>query len=270
MCDMTANTEYERLFYEAERLRTQLSALISERDELKYQICPNLQADYMIKFGALEYKVLELQYRILRTKRQIELIQMQINFQQIVNMLEIEIQLDNEYKEYQERLNDKMDEMNDAMKRNGMETLSREQTKEIRRLYNKIVKKLHPDLNPNVTEREKELFVRATEAYKNGDLETIQSIALMIDDVSDNKEPNDTMKELKDKIDKLRIIIRNVENEISYIKEHFPYNQKELLSDERRIENRKKELTEILEEYKQTYAYYEARLKKLLEGLNNG
>ena len=74
MCDIAANTEYEELFREAGRLQETLSALILERDELKYHICPDIQADYMLKFGALEYKILELQYKILRIKRQIELL----------------------------------------------------------------------------------------------------------------------------------------------------------------------------------------------------
>lgn len=270
MCDIAANTEYEELFREAGRLQETLSALILERDELKYHICPDIQADYMLKFGALEYKILELQYKILRIKRQMELIQLQINLQKIVNTIEIEVQLDNEFHEYQERLNNKLDEMNAAFKRDNIDRLTEEQTREIRRLYNKIVKKLHPDMNPNVTEREKELFVHATEAYKNGDLETIRTIALMIDDLSQFTEITDSMKELREKIDRLNWLISNIEHEIWYIKQQFPYDQKELLSNPDRVEARKKELEKILEEYKEAYEYYEKKLHDMMEDLNDG
>ena len=43
-------------------------------------------------------------------------------------------------------------------------------------LYRKIVKKLHPDMNPDVTEHELELFHRATKAYEEGDIMTLQAI----------------------------------------------------------------------------------------------
>ena len=40
-------------------------------------------------------------------------------------------------------------------------------------LYRKIVKKLHPDMNPNATEHDLELFHRAAKAYEEGDIMTL-------------------------------------------------------------------------------------------------
>ena len=270
MCNIIASSEYEQLLEEAKRLQADLSALIMERDELKHHVCKDLQMDYMLKLGTLEYKVFELQCKILRIKRKIELIQMHFNRQEIVNIIEIECQLDVEYAQYQEQLNEKIDEINAALERNGMTQLSPDEVREIRKLYNQIVKKLHPDMNLNVTERELKLFSKAVEAYKNADLETLRSIAIMISEISDYDETTDSMNELKEKIAKLKQLITVVSNEIEKIKQSFPYNQKDLLSNPAKIEERKNELHEILEEYKEIYAIYEQKLNDMLGGNANG
>ena len=42
--------------------------------------------------------------------------------------------------------------MNEALERNEAEFLSQEEGKLLKKLYRNIVKVLHPDINPNVTE----------------------------------------------------------------------------------------------------------------------
>ena len=48
--------EFEQLKIEVEKLRTELSMLVQERDELLYVECKNIEMMYMLKLGALEYK----------------------------------------------------------------------------------------------------------------------------------------------------------------------------------------------------------------------
>lgn len=270
MCDMVVSSEYEPLLEETKRLQGDLSALIMERDELKHHICKDLQMEYMLKIGTLEYKVYEFECKILRIKRKIELIQMRFNRQEVVNIIEIEIKLNVEFEEYQERLNQKLDEINEALERNNLGTLSADETQEIRKLYRQIVKRLHPDMNPNVSDRERELFTKAVDAYKSGDLETLRSISLLVTEISDNEETTDSMNDLKSKIEKMKKLITGVLNEIERIKQSFPYNQKELLADPARVEERRNEILHILEEYKEIYAFYEKKLNDMLGGDTNG
>ena len=67
--------DFEKLKAEVEKLRTELSMLVPERDELLYQECKNIETAYMLSLGALEYKVYEIECAILRLKRKAELIQ---------------------------------------------------------------------------------------------------------------------------------------------------------------------------------------------------
>lgn len=103
---------------------------------------------------------------------------------------------------------------------------------EMRHLYRKIVKRLHPDMNPDATQEEKELFIRASEAYQNGDLETLREIASRLD----AEGPEEVFENTEEGLEKLRKIVENLKRsvfilkeEIQTIKEAFPYNQKDFL-----------------------------------------
>ena len=71
--------ELDNIKENLEKLRTELSMLVLERDELIYVICKNLEMTYMLTFGGLEYKIYEMECALLRLKRKAELIQAKIN-----------------------------------------------------------------------------------------------------------------------------------------------------------------------------------------------
>ena len=67
--------EVSALQEEIEKLRTEWSMLLLERDELTYTICKNIETKYMLLFGGLEYKALALDWEYRCLRRKIELIQ---------------------------------------------------------------------------------------------------------------------------------------------------------------------------------------------------
>ncbi len=138
--------DFEKLKSEVEKMRTELSMLLLERDELQFVICKNIETEYMLKLGSIEYKAYEAQCAALRLKRKIELIQAKKNRQEKVIISAIEETLDNEFAEYQKQLDEQIDKMNDALKRSKADVLSDEDNKELKKLYRKIVKALHPDI----------------------------------------------------------------------------------------------------------------------------
>ena len=74
--------EHEALKEEIEKLRTELSMLVLERDELIFVECKNIEMAYMLSVGALEYKAYELECAVLRLKRKADLIQARKNRQE--------------------------------------------------------------------------------------------------------------------------------------------------------------------------------------------
>lgn len=95
--DMALFPEFDKLQIEVERMRTELSMLLLERDELQFVICRNIETQYMLKIGDIEYRVYEAQCAVLRLKRKLELIQAKQNRQEKIDITEIENMLNKEF-----------------------------------------------------------------------------------------------------------------------------------------------------------------------------
>jgi hypothetical protein len=266
MSDIIKNPEFEKLFSSIQELEADLAELVSERDRLLYHVCPHLQTEYMLKIGKLEYAVFEYQCKILRAKRKIEIIQAMLNREQPYNIVDIEKQLDKEYFEYTEKLLEKQKEIEDARYRKDRvgKFLTEEETAELKRLYTQIIKKLHPDINPNTTLEQHSQFNDTVNAYKNGDLAELRIIYLLIDKivVTDN---TDTMEKLKMKKESLLNETQHITEQIQKIKETFPYCIKDLLQNENNLQSKITELANLLTELQEQYEDIEKRLESMLK-----
>jgi hypothetical protein len=127
------------------------------------------------------------------------------------------------------------------------ETIHETPKEELKRLYRMIMKKLHPDANPNATEKDKALLLKAQKAYAEGDLETLREIADQLDDTditekySDNPDDIAKLRELRAKLaEKVEILLAH----IGEIKNSFPYTEKDFLANEDAVKARQEELAE--------------------------
>lgn len=122
---------------------------------------------------------------------------------------------------------------------NGSEDKDESVATKIKRLYRKIVKRLHPDVRPNPTDREKELLNKAHEAYKKGDLDALGKIW---EELSGTDAPEDEFKDSPEDIARIREVIKKLQGlcnelirEIQKIKGEFPYTMKAFLEDEEAV-----------------------------------
>ncbi|MBE5922071.1 MAG: molecular chaperone DnaJ [Lachnospiraceae bacterium] len=261
--------DFQKLKDEVEKLRTELSMLLLERDELQYVICKNIETAYMLELGGLEYKAYKAQCAALRLKRKVELIQVKMNRQEKVILSKLEATLDAEFAEYQKKLDKQMEKMNEALERGKAEHLSESDSKELKKMYRKIVKVLHPDIHPQATEAQMQLLDHAMEAYKNGDLATLRVIHEMVGDHTVPEESQDAMRQVTEEKERLTDLLKNVRESIDKIKSEYPYNVKDIMENPEKIAQRKAELEKILAYYKELTAIYKAKVEEMLGG-NNG
>ena len=256
--------DFEKLKSEVEKMRTELSMLLLERDELRFTICKNIETEYMLKLGSIEYKAYKAQCAALRLKRKIELIQAKKNRQEKVIISAIEETLDSEFAEYQKQLNEQIDKMNDALKRSKAEVLSNEDNKKFKKLYRKIVKALHPDINPDVSEAQVQLFDNAVSAYKNGDLNTLKIIGEMVGNSPLPEQHKDALTQLNEEKERLQNLLKVIRDSIEQIKSKYPYTMKEIIEDEEQTEQKKKELENILSQYNELISIYKAKIEEMI------
>lgn len=256
--------DFEKLKSEVEKMRTELSMLLLERDELQFVICKNIETEYMLKLGSIEYKAYKAQCAALRLKRKIELIQAKKNRQEKVIISAIEETLDSEFAEYQKQLNEQIDKMNDALKRSKAEVLSNEDNKKFKKLYRKIVKALHPDINPDVSEAQVQLFDNAVSAYKNGDLNTLKIIGEMVGNCPLPEQHKDALTQLNEEKERLQNLLKVIRDSIEQIKSKYPYTMKEIIEDEEQTEQKKKELENILSQYNELISIYKAKIEEMI------
>ena len=261
---ITFSPEFANLKIEVARLKNELSMLILERDELQYVVVPNLEMEFILIFGSLDYKLYEVYCQSLRLKRKVDMVEDRVNRQESVDLVFIDASLDEEFKTYREELERRLNFLNDAIKSSKCQLLTDDEVIILKKLYPEIVKSLHPDLNSNLTPVQTELFQNVIEAFENGDIESIQ----MIHDatVTAKKEAcrQDTLALLTHDKERLESQIKKIKGDIEAVQSRFPFNEKDILLDKAKIDARKKELHHLIGEYQTIISTYEQRLTEMV------
>ncbi len=263
MADITPHPEFAKLIKEIEKLREEVSRLIEKRDYLRYHLSPRVSADYIKKIGVYEYKVFEFTVKVRRLRRKTELIRAKIAKDEIIIPSEIEAILDEEYADYEARLRAELERINSELERDGGEYLSDSDGAELKRLYRKVVKLLHPDLNPNQTEREKILFLKAVDAYERGDLDALRAIDVLADtldyDDADDLD-GDSLARTKEILTRRADVLRN---DISEIENTFPLDKRDFLENEEAVNARREDLEEEMAGLRKVYEDYTRMYEEL-------
>ena len=239
---------------EVEKLKDQLSQLIFEYDYLINQICPKIERQYVLEFGLFEYELYKLELKIDKLKRKIQLIQIEINHENEVDLNKIDEILAREFEEYEKQLQAQVDEIK-SLEDIKTKKLSDEEFKKLKKLYKLLIKKLHPDLNPNQTFLEYNLFLSTVKHFENGDLKGLESISAIL--------PEKGAEEIAE-IDDLKNLIGKYEKRICDVKKDYPYNKKGLLDDKDSGNEYKQMLIELIDDRKQKIKELENKINELI------
>ena len=260
--------EAQRLSRECETLRDEVARLLIEAHDLVQVVKPNLLALYRTKLGAWELKRLQLECDIGRLKRKISLIQAKMNRGAPVDEVELEGQLDLELIEWRTRVDEAVAALEAATTRLE-HPMAEEEARELRDLYRALVKRLHPDLNADLTDAERHLWHRVQQAYDRADIEELRALALVQPSSASGAGPS-ALEQLASERDALESHITRLLAEIAAIESQPPFTMRKQLADSEWINSTRKAIDDecILLEAQRTDL--ETHVDQILASAHNG
>ncbi|WP_022769079.1 hypothetical protein [Butyrivibrio sp. NC2007] len=229
--------------------------LINRRDELKKEAF-QYHAEYVKVFGDLILELFRKKIECIRKKKTIEYCQAAINHGNNVDQAQLKAYLEKEMADFQAQLDDMLKEHEAALKAT---TVTEKDMLEIKRIYHRLVKKIHPDINPAATGARElmDLWHRVTIAYSCNSLKDLQELEVLVMQALESVDLDDLdIPDIEEKISDL-------EKEIMKIMETDPYQYKFLLADSKAVEAKKEDLKTELK----TYEDYSKQLDEVLEDL---
>lgn len=254
--------EEQALREELVRLRASLTAMMLQKDELLLIQCKRVEAAYLRRFGALELRIYEAWCGCLRAKKKAKLIRARQNRRDDPALSEIETVLDQEMETHQRELEERFQRVNGVMEQREHSGLSGEGRRELRDLYRKAVKSLHPDLNPQAGEEAAQDLQRAMRAYRAGDLEGLRLVCERLNDPAEIREEG--LEALQAHRARLRKQLRGLDRELEEIKNRYPYSMRVYLEDEAKGRARQEELESQLSGLLTRQQQYEAAIAAML------
>lgn len=231
--------------------------LLLQRDQLAKE-AEEYQDEYTRTFGDLITEVFQKKIECIGLKKAITYIQMKKSSGETVDPESLQDYLDTHMTAYYEQLNELIARRSFA---EGGRPISAFDVAEIKKIYRRLAKLLHPDISPLTADspRLADLFQQVMTAYRCNDLQRLQELELLV-----NRELGELGQ------DSAAVVIANVEEKITRLEEEIgeilttePYTYKNLLADAFAVEEKKKALEEELA----SYTKYARELQKLLESL---
>ena len=260
----------QQLKEEYDCLQQEYSDLVAERDDLEME-GPQLEALYMETVGQLQYDMLILQGDVALLKRKRDMLQACINRGEKPDWPVIEIELKVTFGQMNEKLKEEEEKLNKAkefIKQHIQEEEARsdEEKLEIKQIFKRMVHRLHPDLHPDQTEWEKNLFLKVQEAYFKRDLEKLRQLELELESgMPFTSVEKATIEEWEERVENLKARIAALKEEIKLMVSRFPFTYRDKVYNQEWVAARKEELQVQIARL----AVEKDRLEKIIEILKH-
>lgn len=231
--------------------------LLLRRDNLQKEAFQYERA-YIREFGDMILEVFRMKIECIRKKKTIEYCQISRNHGKSVDQNQLQEYLRQEMETFQQQLDDMVEDTDNARK---SKLISEVDLLTIKRIYHKLARQMHPDINPLTKDTPKllELWQRVQLAYNCNDKKSMQELELLVTTALEQLGVGTLTIEIPDIEDK----IAELTAEIIRIRETDPYRYKFLLEDPAQVEEKKTSLSEELRAYEE----YSGQLDAVLDSL---
>lgn len=220
----------------------------------------HLNKKYIYTYGDLINDLYKKQIEVIKLKKMINYCVMQNNMSKLIFSDELNDYVKNEMKEHYMVLEGLISEKNQVDKDFSKSVLSNETLKEIKKIYHKIAKMIHPDLHPDLIGNEdiNVLWENVCVYYECNDLKSLE-------------ECLDTIYLYFSSCDSSEVYIENIDDKIIKIKSEIeeimtnaPYIYEQYLLDPIIIANKRKELQIEIDSYTEYIKVLENTINKFV------
>ncbi len=252
--------ELAKLYAELKTRKDALARLMETKALMLGYDAVRLKADYMNKVGNEENEIAELELKLKRAGRKIEIIRDLMEHKQKVDMETIDAQI---YLEF--LLNEEDQKFAENIYVLFEEKIQEDPSEEnrLKEMYYDFAKNLHPDINPDLAESELNLWHKVQSAYQNKDIEEMEALYELYRTTFDMEE--DLKQDIQKRIEKIRNLTHQTFMKIANIEQSFPFTIEEHLNDDEwlfdKIEFNQKMKKQLLEDYSFTQYLLSMMLK---------
>lgn len=252
---------------ELERLRTRLSDVIFEIDDIELQVNPAIKRDYAVKIACFENNLLEADIEARRAKRKLAMARMQANMGEPIAEDLIESMLQGEFASWEASLKEHLDDyLKHLEERGSTRAMSAHDTRELKRLHRLLIKRLHPDTNIGREEECERFFLLAQTAYENGDLDLMRSVEAATTRLGSGGRAPESEDEAQAETAIVQARVDIAQGKLNVLKTSNPYALKEKLDDAQWVAETVMDLKERTAQHRRARDYYLDEYRSLKEG----
>lgn len=259
--------EIKKLLEELNAMKNVLAQLLEEKEYMIVYESLRIEADYMNKIGHEEYQIYQFDLKLKRLNRKIEIIRELISAKQPIDMIKIDAQIESEFAQEKKENSKREDRICFLSEEENKAKLSKEKTKTLKEMYYQFAKKLHPDINPNITENELALWHKVQEAYINGDIEQMSLLYEIYEKELEHEIIFDQKEDIQKRIEKIRDMIMQTLEQIAEIKQSFPFTFEEKLKDNDWLFGKAAVNRELMRQLKEEYSIGQDTLRMMLSSV---
>lgn len=134
-------------------LRAELADLFEKRDYMISQEKPRLTALYIDLVGKLQYEEFVIRVEVMKIKRKHQIIQAALNRGERPDTEVVERIVELEFIDYQAQIEAQAESIKAAKSYLEAPLMTEEDASDLKRIYRILIKRLHPDWNPDLSER---------------------------------------------------------------------------------------------------------------------
>ncbi len=242
-----------------------LTFLLQYNDLLNV-VRPNLTAIYLIRVGEKQLQLLEKQARVAAFKYKMELLQAALNCNRKPDMAAIEADIARRMEDYTRQIIEQSAKIEEAYKHTAT-LLDAADSAELKKTYYSLAKKLHPDVNPDQTEKEKTLWLIVSAAYECGDLESLRNVHAALNDISVREVEFSSLELMQKEIELYEKHLADVSAKTGLLKKEFPFTYEEKLVDDKWVESETKRIDTEIGLLKETEQKLEIYIEMIMEAL---